>query len=179
MKGVIPICLMEMIMVKFGENKLNYVLKAAKIYDRNYLHFLPTEDVPDADVLNVISASCSTLNFSLEQLANEFGEYWCVTYAPKIYAPYFNNVTCAKDFLMKMQKIHERVTRTIPNASPPSFEYISNAPSHLIMKYSSNRNLQPLWIGLIKGVGIAFNEKLDIKLLDANTVEIIFGAADG
>ena len=178
MKGIIPICLMEMVMAKFGEDNLLPILKEAQIYNKNYLQFLPIEDVPDADVLNMFNATCSVLDISLEQAAEDFGEFFCVTYAPKIYAPYFKNVTRAKDFLLKMQNIHERVTRTILNANPPKFEYIDEAPNHLIMKYFSNRNLQPIWIGLIKGVGIAFNEKLDIKFVDNNTVEIIFTAAD-
>ena len=174
MKGIIPICLMEMVITKFGDDKLDHILNQANIYNKNYLQFLPIEDVPDTDVLNIFNATAVVLNVPLKQVADEFGEYFCVTYAKKIYAPYFDNVKGAKDFLMKMENIHDRVTRSMLNASPPHFEYIDKAPDRLLMKYFSPRNLQPIWLGCIKGVGIAFNEKLDINVIDDNTVEIVF-----
>jgi hypothetical protein len=42
------------------------------------------------------------------------------------------------------------------------------------MKYQSDRNLQAIWLGCIKGVGLIFNEKLDIDIIDDNTVGITF-----
>ena len=176
MKGVIPVCLKDMIKANFNENKLFEILEIAKI--PKHTRFLLTEDVPDEVVLAIINAACANLHLSLEQIAEMFGEYWCVVFAPKIYAPYFDNSIDAKSFLLTMKRIHERVKLNIPNATPPSFEYVDEAPNRLIMKYSSKRNLQAIWLGVIKGVGIAFKEKLDLTMLDENTVEIVFSPID-
>ena len=176
MKGVISICLTEMIMAKFGDKKLMEILQMANL--SKYTRFLPIENVPDEDVLAIFNAACENLNLSLEKMAEMFGVYWCVIYAPKIYRPYFESAKDAKSFLLAMQRIHAKVTLVISNATPPAFEYIDEAPNRLIMKYISKRNLQTIWIGVIKGVGVAFNEKLDLKMLDENTVEIIFSPAE-
>ena len=42
------------------------------------------------------------------------------------------------------------------------------------MTYISSRNLEPIWIGLIKGVGKYFNEKINIENLSKNSVKITF-----
>ena len=46
---------------------------------------------------------------------DDVGEYWVNVYAPKIYAAYYQGVKSAKDFLLKMDYIHQQTTKTIPN----------------------------------------------------------------
>lgn len=173
MKGIILGCITEMIIEKFGESKLSLILKASQ-FEHKYKTFLPVEDVPDAEIMTIISVACKELGMTIDELGDAFGEYWCLTYGQRIYAPYFKNATDAKEFLMQVKSIHNRVTRTINNAKPPHFDYIDVSPNRLIMKYSSHRNLQAIWLGCIKGVGLVFKEKLELNIIDANTVEIIF-----
>ncbi len=172
MKGAIAQCLTEMIEKKFGADRLAAVLSAAQIPANK--KFLPTEDTPDADVMRLLGSACKTLGVSRETAAEAFGEYWCVTYAPRLYKAYYRNVPTAKQFLMKMKMIHEEVTRSIPNAKPPVFDFEDTAPNKLTMKYSSPRHLEDIWIGCIKGVGVAFKEKLLIRKLNPSAVEITF-----
>ena len=173
MKSVITMCLAEMISKKFGTDKLNLILNEAQILpaDRN---FLPTSDTPDELIFTIFKIACRNLGLSAEQLGELFGEYWCKEYIINLYEAYYKSAIGAKNFLLKMKRIHTAVTQKMPNAHPPDFEYIDEAPDKLIMKYHSVRNLQPIWLGCIRGVGIIYNEKLDIKIIDDNTVEITF-----
>lgn len=171
MKGVIADCLTEMIQTKFGADRLDAVFSAANLPKQR---FLATENIPDNDVLKLFSATCSVLKVSEEKAAEAFGEYWCVSYAPRIYKGYFAGAKGAKQFLMNMKRVHEIVTQSIPDARPPVFDFVDSAPNKLTMKYSSARNLQAIWLGCVKGVGVAFREKLAIRSLDRNSVEITF-----
>ena len=173
MKSVIAICLTDMISQKFGVNKLKLIFDDAEI-PQTEREFLPTSDTPDVSMLAIIKSTCNVLGLSLDEVGNLFGEHWCKEYVKNLYEAYYKSANCAKEFLLKMDRIHTSVTQRIPNAKPPSFEYVDEAPDKLIMKYNSDRNLQPIWLGVTRGVGLIYNEKLDIKHIDDSTVEITF-----
>jgi hypothetical protein len=172
MKGVIVNCLSELVKEKFGEDKWEEALEKAGLNKRTA--FLATEDVDDQLVLKVINAVCETLNISLQQAADAFGEYWMCNFAPKIYSVYYDGVNSAKDFLMRMDYVHQVSTKNIPDARPPRFEYEWIDEKTLIMKYNSKRGLIDFMIGLIKGVGKYYKEDLKVTKLSNESVKIVF-----
>ncbi len=172
MKGVIVVCLKEMIENTYGKEKWKEILIGARVNPNILL--LTTMDVDEDIVLNVLSSACKSLNTSIEQLADIFGDYWVNTYAPKLYSSLTNSFKNAKEYLLAMDKIHKTVTDNIPNANPPRFEYESPDDKTLLMTYRSKRSLFPFLLGLIKGVGKHFNETLTLTVLNPNTVKITF-----
>lgn len=172
MKGVIPLSLGEMVVKNFGPDKWTAILRDAGLPANT--SFMATDNTDDAQVSNLIKSSCKVLNLSLTQAAEAFGEYWCTDFAPRIYKPYYRGAKGAKDFLMKMKGIHEQVTATIPNAKPPVFNFEDPGPNKLIMTYASPRHLEEIWVGLVKGVGKHFKEKLSIRRMSAAKIEITF-----
>ena len=172
MKGVISQCLTEMVEKKFGKEPLIAILAEAKLPGRR---FTAAQDTPDVDVMNLIQATCKVLKISLESAAEAFGEHWCVDFAPRIYKAYYRKATGAKQFLMQMKWVHDEVTKNIPNARPPAFVFEEPAADKLVMKYSSPRHLEAIWIGCVKGVGVAFKERLRIAKLGPSAIEITFG----
>ncbi len=172
MKGVIAICLSELVTKRFGDEKWRRILETAGLPKSAY--FLPSQDVEDAAILRVFQATCAVLNLSPTAAADAFGEYWCCSYAPQIYAPFYNGVRCAKDFLLRMKDVHTKVTRTIANAHPPEFSFEQPAPNKLVMKYASSRGLVSIFEGLVKGVGRYFREDLEVRRIGPNALEITF-----
>jgi hypothetical protein len=61
-----------------------------------------------------------------------------------------------------MDKVHKQATKNILNATPPRFEYEELPDGRLLMHYRSERKLCSVLRGLILGVGIYFNEKLQV-----------------
>lgn len=173
MKGVIAMSLGEMVAKNFGQDKWTAILKDVGLPPTT--RFMATDNTDEAQVHSLIKSTCKVLNVSLTQAAEAFGEHWCTDFAPRIYKPYFRGAKGAKDLLMKMKGIHEQVTATIPNAKPPVFNFEDIGPNKLIMEYSSPRHLEDIWVGLIKGVGKHFKEKLSIRRITAAKVEITFG----
>jgi len=172
MKGVIAICLKEVIVSKFGVPKWNEIMTASG--QNPGMAILATVDIDDAVVVNIVKNSCRILNLSMEQIADFFGDHWMNSYAVKIYKPYYGTNSTAKDFFLKLSEIHDKVTRNIPNSRPPKFEYEWKNENTLILTYISPRGLIDFVVGLAKGVGKYFHQKLSVRKISSSKVEIIF-----
>jgi hypothetical protein len=172
LKGVIGLCLSQMVTEKFGLEKWQQI--ATRTGLKNGTVFLAGSDYEDQTVLKLVESTCAVLNITLQQAADAFGDYWVNVFAPKLYAPHYNRIKSAREFLLKMDSVHETTTRNITNAKPPRFEYEWKDPHTLLMTYKSQRNLIDFLVGLIKGVGIHFNEKLEITKLNNEKVQIVF-----
>jgi len=109
-----------------------------------------------------------------QQAADAFGEYWVCNFAPKIYGIYYKEAKNGKDFLLKMDSVHERTAKSVPGAQPPRFEYQQKDDKTLVMIYKSKRGLIDILIGLIKGVGKYYKENLTVTKLGPDRVEIKF-----
>jgi len=172
MKGVIVSCLREMVIAKFSKEKWMEILVASG--QKPEMSVFSNVDIDDALVMKLVGQTCKTLNLSLPQAADAFGDYWVNDFAVRIYKVYYSGSKSAKEFLLKIDQIHTQVTRTIENAKPPKFIYEWKADNTLIITYHSTRSLIDFVAGLAKGVGRYFNEKLEVKKMGINKVEIIF-----
>lgn len=172
MKGVIAIAIRDLVKEKFGNAKWEEILKRSDI--KNDRLFMPTTDIDDQLIVNMINSVCEVLGVSLGQVSEVFGDYWVNVYAPKIYYPYFNNARNAKEFLLQMDNVHVALTKLIPNARPPRFEYEWKDEKNLLMTYKSHRGLVALMDGLIRGVGNYYKEELKVNQIDNTRVLITF-----
>ena len=170
MKGPIVCCLNEMTVEKFGTDVWQNVLEKSNF--SKDAEFKAIDDIPDGKFMELIDNLCNDVSLGLDDIADSFGEYWAVTYAPRMYRCFFLGIKSAKDFLLRIDTVHDIMARAI-NASPPKFSYEINENS-LIMTYESKRNLIPFFRGLLKGVGKHFNEQLELLTVSHNKVEIIF-----
>ncbi|HZL10894.1 MAG TPA: heme NO-binding domain-containing protein [Prolixibacteraceae bacterium] len=172
MKGAIANCVKETIVSKFGNPKWEEIMIASGLNAK--MTILVIQDIDDDIILNVVENSCKILDLSIEQIADYFGDYWMNSYAVNMYKPYYGTNSTAKDFFLKLNTIHSRVTNSIPNAKPPRFEYDWENENTLILTYISPRGLIDFVVGLAKGVGNYFNQKLSVRKISSTKVEIIF-----
>ncbi len=172
MKGTIAKCLGEMVTHRFGKDKWEDALEKAGLNKSS--RFLATQNIDDDVVLKVVGAVCGVLNISLVQAADEFGDYWSTVYAPKIYGVFYGSAKSARAFLLKMDSVHTAMTRAMPDAHPPRFEYEWEDDNTLIMKYESPRGLIDFVVGLAKGVGKYYKEDLNVVKLGSDRVKIVF-----
>ncbi len=119
---------------------------------------LATSDYPDEKVAAAVGALTDLFGNKPEEVLADFGRYF-VAESPlvqKTYAAYFRNARDAKDFLMKMDSVHVQVTKALPGATPPRFDY-EDRGSELVVVYRSERKLCSLLKGLIEGIGLRYN----------------------
>lgn len=172
MKGSIVQCLEELVVTQFGRDTWETVLQEAGVNKTKI--FLPFQDVDDALVMRIVNAVCHSLHISLPQAADAFGEYWVMVYSQRMYAQYYAQYSTAKDFLLGMDKVHIAMTRNIPNAQPPRFDYAWKNATTLRMRYKSKRGLIDFVVGLAKSVGTFYREDLQVTKVDDSTIEIRF-----
>lgn len=172
MKGIIPICLKDMIMEKYGSEKWEECLK--NLGADADISFLATSDVHDGQVMKLIDAACKALGISVQQAADAFGEYWVCIFSQKIYSSYYRMYKNAREFLLAMDKVHFDTTKTIENSSPPRFDYEWKNNRTLIMTYNSKRNLIDFAVGLVKGVGKHYRERIEVSKVRDNKIQIVF-----
>jgi len=171
MKGIVVLCLQELVEKRFGVAKWEQVLRTAGL--REVRLFSTIEDVPDEQVLALADAVSKTTKTPRERLREMFGEYWSNQYAPRIYGSYYRKAKTARDLLLNLDHIHTAMTNSMPGARPPRFKYQWTTPNVLTMHYESKRGLVGLMPGLIRGVGKYYNETLSVTV-KGNSVTVRF-----
>ena len=172
MKGAIAICLKETVVSKFGVKKWEEIMIAAG--QKPSMIIMASLDIDDAVIVEIVKQTCSNLNITIEQAADAFGDYWVNSYANRMYKPYYGTSSTAKDFFVQLNKMHDTATKNIANAKPPKFEVEWKDDNTLILTYISPRGLIDFVVGLAKGVGKYFNEKLSVHKISSTKVEIKF-----
>lgn len=172
MKGSIVKCLQELVISKAGKETWQQSLEKAGVNKATI--FLPVADIDDQVALSIFKAVCETLNLSLEEAADAFGDYWVNVYSQQIYPSFYHSHKNAKDFLLAMDDLHIKVTNSIKNAKPPRFRYEQKDDGSLVMHYQSHRGMIDFLIGLIKGVGIYYKQPMNVVKLDEQRVQVSF-----
>jgi predicted hydrocarbon binding protein len=166
MKGVINRGFQELVESRFGEEAWQKIRSRAGCEE---LVFSISNDYPDDLTVALLEAAVEILELPADTLLEEFGKYWVphtgrASY-PTLYQLAGRN---ARDFLLNMNRVHEQVTRNVPNASPPRFSFTELPDGALRMHYHSRRGLCPALRGLILGVGELFGEPLEVVETDCS-----------
>jgi methyl-accepting chemotaxis protein len=172
MKGTIVLCIAELVKTVGGDEKWREILRKSGLPED--LKLTRVADVDDAVIQTVLKNICEVLNLNILQVADAFGDYWINVYAPKHFKAYLFGLNSAKALIMGMDKIHYQVTKILPNAHPPRFDYEEIDEKTLKVHYKSHRNMIDFYIGLVKGIGRMFNTSLKIKKLSEQYIEITF-----
>jgi Haem-NO-binding len=175
MKATITNCLAELVEARFGKDKWAAILSDSGLQSHASVFRLPTSDIPEDEISKVLASTCKVLRIDSQQAADAFGEYWCCTYAPRLYSVIVKRFKNAKEMILGLDCIHVMMTATIPNARPPRFDYNWENDSTLNVTYKSNRNMIYIYIGLVKGVGKFFKESLVVTKVSPQRVKIVFG----
>lgn len=174
MKGTVHNCLGELICAKYGTAVWQKCLTDTGMSPNR--RFSMVEDIDEVVSVKLIITSAQSLGISLQQLFDEFGEYWMCTYAPSKYSYFFVMFRNAKEMILQMDKVHISVGSNFANAKPPRFLYkwSDDTQKELYVTYQSDRNLIDLYVSIAKGVGKYFNEPLIVEKLSEKEVKITF-----
>ena len=134
----------------------------------------PLRTFPKSRSVRLLSSTCKILGINFQQAADAFGEYWCCTYAPRLYGVIVKRFKNAREMILGLDEVHVMMTATIPNSRPPRFDYKWESDNTLNVTYNSQRNMIDIYIGLVKGVGAFFKEKLVVTKLSSQHVKIVF-----
>lgn len=160
MKGVINKGIQELVETKFGSEQWEKIKSLAGC-DEPF--FSISEDYPDKMTIDLVNSASEVLGIPLETVMVEFGKFWVLNTGKTSYPTYFKFVGLSpREFLLNMNRVHRQVTRSIPNAKPPSLLYEELPDGRLLIHYKSERLLCPVLYGLILGVGLYFEQELKV-----------------
>jgi len=161
MKGIINKGIQEMVEAKFGKEAWEKVKSLAGCREP---FFAISQDYPDELTLNLIKAASQVSGLSEETVQVEYGKFIVPNTLKNYYPIYFKLAgSSPREFLLNMDRIHQQVTRSIPQARPPKFEYEETPDGKLLMHYKSSRGLCAVLKGLTLGVGLYFNQELQVR----------------
>lgn len=172
MKGVITLCLKELVQEKYSADKWQEIIAKAG-YDKDPIIF-PISDVEDRILFDLAAAASEVLNINKAQMFEMMGIHWVTVYSQRLYQAYYESSHSARELLSQMDRIHVSVTKNVRGATPPRFEYEWESERSLVMTYQSNRYMIDYLVGTVKGVGQLFNERLVVTKLDDTKVRIVF-----
>lgn len=158
MKGVIFQTFEEYAATRFNRDQWTKVRQQAGIATP---YFIPMADYPDADISALVKATAAEAARSTDDIEREFGHFAIPKFAT-MYDFYFKPHSTAREFLLKMDEVHQITTQTIAGAKPPHFEYESPSDRSLVMIYSSKRKMCSFVRGLIEGVAQHYKERVRI-----------------
>ena len=124
----------------------------------------PLEEIEDQKIFSLVKAFATHSNMKVENLWEKIGEQNIASFHQ--WFPSFFESKTSMGFLLLMDKIHTQLTKMIPGATPPRLIPELVDDHHFIMTYRSKRGLQHYLMGLLKGVGLFFNEKIDARILE-------------
>lgn len=171
MLGTIVVCIQELVQKEYGQRTWEKILKRMKlpVEYKFYGHWV----IDDKQFHDLFEACLTELNLTNQQLCNAFGKAW-LHYTSVKYFAFFGTKKNAKDFILDMDRTHQKIMEHIDNAAPPRFKYDLINENTVIMHYESKRNMVHLWLGILNAVGDYFGEEIKVQMLEKQSVKLIF-----
>ena len=122
----------------------------------------------DSVTYKLVFAASDVLGIGTDEVLESFGDYW-VDYAAdtaigRLLA--FGGDTLF-ELLDSLNEMHERIQMSLPHLRPPSFEFeMCKGNVHRLHYYSERDGLQPMVIGLVKGLARKCGEDVRIKIVE-------------
>ncbi len=129
--------------------------------------FLALHAYDDAIIYGMVGAACEKLGKPADELLKAFGEYWITVTAKKSYGPLLNSYGASTfELCANLDAMHKHFASTFVGYRPPGFKTRSLTENSISLEYSSDRNgLVPFVEGLLSGMGILFEESLEITCI--------------
>lgn len=175
MKGTIHYCLEDAIVKYFGQDSWGKLMLSLGMEESFSYGTHIRDDIDEVQSIELFVLAANHLGLELSEVFDMFGEHWCVEYSSKLYGVFYRGMNSTKDAITNLDHVHVKVTEHIKGSYPPRFDYEWINEDTLQVKYKSDRNLIDLFISLIKGLDIKFNNHTVIDKLDNNLLHLTFG----
>jgi hypothetical protein len=137
--------------------------------------YLPTEIYPDGELTSLIKQASEITFQSVGAILEQFGEF-IVPSMLRVYAGSINPEWDLFDILENTEKtMHKAVRFADKRADPPKLVCNRMSGDSVSIRYSSDRKMVELGIGIIKGLAKAKDEKISLfitEVSDGTNIEI-------
>lgn len=162
MYGLINKAVQEVVVSHVGGERWSKICEQANLKNPVFVSF---EQYPDEQTYALVTAAAAEMAQPVALLLEEIGEYWSRFTAQEGYGHLLD--LAGSDFatvLSRLNDLHARLTVTMPELRPPSFECTRKEDGTIILRYYSERQgLNHLVIGLLKGLARRFRQQATVR----------------
>ncbi|WP_415886465.1 heme NO-binding domain-containing protein [Neptuniibacter sp. QD37_6] len=160
MLGIVFTEFMEMVEEKFSADVLDEVLETPGLKSDGVYTSVGYYD--HKDMVKMVVELSKQVDVPVDDLIEAFGQYLFGILISK-YPTLKENISSALDFLETVDgTVHKQVKKLYPEAELPEFDCERIDQSTLNLHYRSKRPFSILALGLIKGCGDFFGDKLEV-----------------
>lgn len=148
MKGIVFTEFLDMVESEYGYEIVDKIIELSDLTSRGIYTSVGTYD--HGEIVKLLTNLSSEVAVEAQILLKAFGKYLFDTFLSS-YPHFFATVDNVLDFLKSIDAhIHVEVLKLYPDATLPSFKYITRDDGALIMTYESERKMAALAEGLIE-----------------------------
>ena len=173
MYGIVNKAIHELVRSRFGEKRWEVICVKAGFEEEE---FIGLKSYPDQLTFDILQACSEELGIPQYDLMVQCGEIWIEHTAASGYENVLNLAgSNMVDFLYNLNIIHSRITNLMPQMRPPVFLVKKEYTTGLLLQYQSERTgMEPLAIGILRGLGRRFGLTVDVKLRGADPDDASF-----
>jgi len=164
MYGLVNKAVRDMLIEKHGMSRWEEICRRAGCPSDE---FLPLKSYPDDWTYRIIRSASELLDVPEGELLEELGVYWIRFTANEGYGDLMD--LFGRDFrscLRNLDQMHDRMGALMPELQPPKFRVFDSGPREILVEYTSKRrDLAPMVLGILKGLGRKFNERIEVSLM--------------
>jgi hypothetical protein len=166
MYGIVNNGIQELVVSNFGLLTWEAVKKRSQV-DIDY--FISSEPYPDEITYKLAIAVSEETGTPLFEVLRQFGHYWVLVTGKQKYGVLMQaGGSSLPEFLNNLPMFHSRLMLIYPKLSPPEFRVEMLGPTSAEVHYYSSRvGLQPMMIGLLEGLGMMFELKTEVKMIQS------------
>lgn len=179
MRGVIFKAYTEFVREKLDSKSLDQLLRSEKYPNKGGFSALGNYDT--SHITSLINNSTKLFNTSKNEIVRGFGRFTYGYLHKRFKNMYMDkseilNLDNPYDFLEKLNTLHfTELKKLYPNANFPEFEINRIEDQHIILEYSSFRDLPYLTYGLIEGCLEFFKSKGSVTMVKTDKLRTIDG----
>lgn len=160
MHGLIFAELKKFVVAQLGGDGWNKLEQKAGLANKIYM---PNQVYSDDELQRLVQAAVEITGMPVKDVQAAFGEF-AAPELLKLYQSQINPKWTSLDLIEKTEEMVHRVVRLkIPGASPPHLKCTRPTPSRVLIEYSSPRKMCGVAMGLARGVGTRYKEKLKVS----------------
>jgi heme-NO-binding protein len=166
MYGMVNLAIKEFLCGRYGPDIWAAIrLKISMDFDQ----FLTMEQYPDQLSVDILVAASDLVDEPASRLLEQLGEYWIAFAERSGYGELLEVLgNDLFEALQNLDNLHTRVGFAFPDLLPPSFWVTDIHGESLVLHYQSARvGLAPMVIGLLKGLGRRFSQKVRVGQIDS------------
>jgi guanylate cyclase soluble subunit beta len=162
----------DFVRVHNGPAAWDEIIAATELTDA---HFISGRWYEDDVTVKILVTTAEVLGVSVEDAMEAFGRHWVVFAGSSAYKPIFDMAGDSLDvFMTNLDRMHDSIRATMPEARMPSFHLLSASETELIVLYQSDRlaglagPLTHFVTGLLDGLLAHFDEAGEITSVPAD-----------